>query len=78
MITGGTGMAGAAVARHLVDRYGVAHVVLVSRSGRRADGADELVAALEQAGAQVTVADCDITERAATAAMFEQIPDEFP
>ncbi|KQH79052.1 polyketide synthase [Mycobacterium gordonae] len=78
VITGGTGMAGAAVARHLVDRYGVAHVVLVSRSGRRADGADELVAALEQAGAQVTVADCDITERAATAAMFEQIPDEFP
>ncbi|WP_310786326.1 type I polyketide synthase [Mycobacterium sp. Z3061] len=78
VITGGTGMAGAAVARHLVDRYGVAHVVLVSRSGRRADGADELVAALEQAGAQVTVADCDITDRAATAAMLEQIPDEFP
>ncbi len=35
VITGGTGMAGAAVARHLVDRYGVGHVVLVSRSGDR-------------------------------------------
>ncbi|ETZ98422.1 type I polyketide synthase PikAII [Mycobacterium kansasii 824] len=36
VITGGTGMAGAAVARHLVDRYGVGHVVLVSRTGEQA------------------------------------------
>ena len=33
IITGGTGMAGSAVAAHLVARYGVAHVVLASRSG---------------------------------------------
>src|SRR5262249_37948545 len=33
LITGGTGMAGSALAAHLVARYGVAHVVLVSRSG---------------------------------------------
>ena len=33
LITGGTGMAGSALARHLVARYGVAHVMLVSRSG---------------------------------------------
>ncbi len=33
VITGGTGMAGSALARHLVDRYRVAHVVLVSRTG---------------------------------------------
>ncbi len=78
VITGGTGMAGGAVARHLVDRYGVAHVVLVSRSGLRAEGADELVAGLEQAGAQVTVADCDVTDRAAVEAMLKQIPGKFP
>lgn len=78
VITGGTGMAGAAVARHLVDRYGVAHVVLVSRSGVRAEGADELVAGLQQAGAQVTVTDCDVTDRGAVAAMLDQIPDAFP
>ncbi|WP_205877972.1 type I polyketide synthase [Mycobacterium camsae] len=78
VISGGTGMAGAAVARHLVDRYGVAHVVLVSRSGLRADGAGELVAGLQQAGAQVTVAECDITDRAAVAAMLKQIPDHLP
>ena len=78
LITGGTGMAGGAVARHLVDRYGVAHVMLVSRSGLRAEGADELVAGLEQAGAQVTVVDCDVTDRAAAEAMLKQIPGKFP
>ena len=38
LITGGTGMAGSAVAAHLVARYGVAHVVLASRSGADAEG----------------------------------------
>ncbi|BBX96266.1 hypothetical protein MLAC_15600 [Mycobacterium lacus] len=47
---GGTGMAGAAVAEHVVARYGVAHVVLVSRSGADAPGVDELVGRLEGAG----------------------------
>ncbi|MDP7726347.1 type I polyketide synthase [Mycobacterium sp. TY814] len=78
VITGGTGMAGAAVAQHLVDRYGVAHVVLVSRSGSRAAGAAELVAGLEQGGAQVAVAECDVADRAAVAAMLKQIPERFP
>ncbi len=44
LITGGTGMAGSAVARHLVNRYGVRHIVLAGRSGERAEGADDLVA----------------------------------
>ena len=43
VITGGTGMAGSALAAHLVARYGVAHVVLVSRSGADAEGVAELV-----------------------------------
>ena len=33
LITGGTGMAGAHIARHLVARHGVRHLVLVSRRG---------------------------------------------
>ena len=35
LITGGTGMAGSALARHLVAQHGVAHLVLVSRTRRR-------------------------------------------
>ena len=52
LITGGTGMAGSAVARHLVARYGVAHVVLVSRTGEQAAGVAALVADLRGGGAR--------------------------
>ena len=39
LITGGTGMAGGELARHVVNAYGVRHVVLASRQGgsRRVD-----------------------------------------
>ena len=60
LITGGTGMAGSAVARHLVARYGVAHVVLGSRSGSRPRASAELVAQLKGTGAQVSVVACDV------------------
>ena len=33
LITGGTGMLGAIFAEHLVTRYGIEHLLLVSRSG---------------------------------------------
>jgi polyketide synthase 7 len=78
VITGGTGMAGSALARHLVDRYRVAHVVLVSRTGARAAGVAELVAGLQEAGAQVSVVSCDVAEPEATSAMLAQIPAQYP
>ena len=46
LITGGTGMAGSALARHVVAGHGVRHLVLVSRRGPEAPGAAELVAEL--------------------------------
>ena len=46
LITGGTGMAGAVLARHVVNAYGVRHVVLASRRGDRAEWAAELAARL--------------------------------
>ncbi|OBB81207.1 polyketide synthase [Mycobacterium colombiense] len=78
VITGGTGMAGSALARHLVDRYRVAHVVLVSRTGAQAAGVAELVAGLQEAGAQVSVVACDVADPEAAAAMLTQIPAQYP
>jgi polyketide synthase 7 len=77
IITGGTGMAGSAVAAHLVARHGVAHVVLVSRSGAAGAGTAELVGRLEDAGAQVSVVACDVADRAAVAELVAGLPDRY-
>ncbi|WP_369214871.1 type I polyketide synthase [Streptomyces flavofungini] len=78
LITGGTGGLGAAVARHLVTEHGVRSLLLVSRRGPAAEGAGELTTALEEAGAHVTVAACDVGDRAAVDALVADIPDGRP
>ncbi|MDT5222473.1 MAG: polyketide synthase 7, partial [Mycobacterium sp.] len=78
LITGGTGMAGGALARHLVTRYGVAHVVLVSRSGEQAPGVMALMADLREGGAAVSVRACDVADRDAAAALISEIGDQYP
>ncbi len=78
LITGATGMAGSALARHVVARHGARHLMLVSRRGPDAPGAAELVAELEAAGAQVQVVACDVAERAALAKVIADIPVQHP
>ncbi|MEV7417054.1 SDR family NAD(P)-dependent oxidoreductase, partial [Streptomyces sp. NPDC089919] len=63
LITGGTGGLGALVARHLVESGQAGSLLLVSRSGIAAEGAPELVADLETAGAEVRVVACDVADR---------------
>ncbi|MFI6867729.1 SDR family NAD(P)-dependent oxidoreductase [Nocardia sp. NPDC050406] len=78
LVTGGTGGLGAVIARHLVTEHGVRHLLLTSRRGLDAPGATELRGALAELGAAVTIAACDVSDRAAVAALLDAIPDEHP
>ena len=68
-----SGGLGATVARHLVAEHGVRSLLLVSRRGPAAEGAGELAAALEESGAHVTVAACDVGDRTAVDALLAEI-----
>ncbi|WP_380283414.1 type I polyketide synthase [Kitasatospora purpeofusca] len=78
LITGGTGTLGALAARHLVTEYGVRHLLLTSRRGPDAAGAAELRSELGAAGASVTVAACDVADRAALAELLARVPAGHP
>ncbi|MEH0420580.1 type I polyketide synthase [Streptomyces sp. B21-083] len=77
LITGGTGGVGAQVARELAGQ-GATHLLLLSRRGPAAPGANELSAELTALGARVTVAACDAADRAQLAAVVAAIPVEEP
>ncbi|MFD8903145.1 SDR family NAD(P)-dependent oxidoreductase, partial [Streptomyces ardesiacus] len=69
LITGGTGDLGRLLARHLADA-GHRRLLLVSRRGPAAPGAEELRDELIAAGATVDIESCDITDRDAVAALL--------
>jgi NAD(P)-dependent dehydrogenase (short-subunit alcohol dehydrogenase family) len=77
LVTGGTGGIGAHLARWLAE-HGAEHLVLTSRRGADAPGAAELTEELTALGARVTVAACDVADRAAVAALLADIPAELP
>ncbi|MFI0483480.1 SDR family NAD(P)-dependent oxidoreductase, partial [Actinomadura sp. 9N215] len=64
LITGGTGTLGGLVAEHLARTWGAKHLLLVSRRGPNAPGADTLKTKLTDLGAQVQIVAADLTDAA--------------
>lgn len=67
LVSGASGALGAVVARHVVAVHGVRDLLLVSRRGASAPGAEELAAELTASGASVRWAACDVADRDAVA-----------
>jgi pimaricinolide synthase PimS1 len=78
LVTGATGGLGALFARHLAEHHRARHLLLISRSGSEAEGADELRAELEGLGAEVTIAACDVSDRGALEKLLASVPSEHP
>ncbi len=78
LVTGGTGVLGSLLARHLVVRHGARSVLLASRHGAQAPGAAELRDELEALGAHVTLAACDVGRREEVEHLLTLVPGQFP
>ena len=78
LITGGTGGLGGLLARHLVERHGVSHLLLASRGGPDAEGARELVGELKGLGARARAVACDVSDREQVRSLLESIEVSHP
>ncbi len=78
LVTGGTGTLGGLVAEHLVRTCDVRHLLLLSRRGPEAPGADELAARLREFGASVRIAAVDTADPAALDKALADIDPAHP
>nr|WP_272920764.1 type I polyketide synthase [Streptomyces sp. SID4913] len=78
LLTGAGGFLGGLVARHLVTTYGVRHLLLASRRGADAPGAEELSTQLRELGAEAVFAACDIADRDALAGLLGRVAQDHP
>ncbi|WP_406403276.1 type I polyketide synthase [Streptomyces uncialis] len=77
LVTGGTGGVGSHTARWLAGQ-GAERLLLVSRRGAGAPGADELREELTALGVEVAFAACDVADRATLAELVADIPARYP
>ncbi|MFF1606394.1 SDR family NAD(P)-dependent oxidoreductase [Amycolatopsis sp. NPDC058278] len=75
VLVSGAGSLGALVARHLVTRHGVRRLVLASRQGLAAEGAQDLITELTGEGADVSFVACDVSDRDQVAALLADLPE---
>ena len=79
LVTGATGGIGRVVTEHLVQHHGVQHLLLLSRSGKNANGAEEWLQHLAEMGAkQVRLESCDVRSREAIDACLDKLPSANP
>ncbi|RMI40713.1 SDR family NAD(P)-dependent oxidoreductase [Streptomyces triticirhizae] len=74
LVTGAGGALGGLIARHLVTRHGVRHLILAGRRGGRTPGIARLREELTALGAQADVVACDVSDRAALASLLDTLP----
>ncbi|KAG8162803.1 hypothetical protein KVR01_007281 [Diaporthe batatas] len=73
LITGATGGLGALLSRHIVRVHGAKSLLLVSRSGTKAQGAAQMYDDLAAAGAVVRIEGCDCGDRQQLVTLLESI-----
>lgn len=73
LITGGLGAVGSELARWLVARHGVKHLVLVSRRGSKDTHAPSLCDELKALGADVMVSQADVTDERELKAVLAEL-----
>nr|WP_237505443.1 SDR family NAD(P)-dependent oxidoreductase [Streptomyces sp. SID8378] len=78
LVTGGTGVLGSLLARHLVTEHGVRNLLLVSRRGEDAPGAASQREELAALGADVRIVACDTSDRTALRSLLSTVPAEAP
>ncbi|MEU5690150.1 SDR family NAD(P)-dependent oxidoreductase [Streptomyces venezuelae] len=78
LITGGTGALGQVVAEHLVREWGVRHLLLASRRGPDAPGAEELVARIAELGAETSLVAADVSDAASVVELVGKTDPAHP
>ncbi|MCV9879626.1 type I polyketide synthase [Brenneria izbisi] len=78
LITGGTGALGKVIAKHLAEHHGIRHLLLASRRGKNAPGANALLKDIAKLGAQAAIVACDIADMSAVASLLDAIPTAHP